>query len=129
MVPGWLIDFSQLMFGLVLGARYERAFFQRHTMFVPFALVNAFFIMAASAVVGIVLAWGFDLSLATMILSTSPGGMPEMTIVAQALQIGVPMVVAFHLFRVIVVSMGTQYIYVMGVWLRDRLKDGASNST
>jgi hypothetical protein len=27
------------------------------------------------------------------------------------LQISVPLVVAFHLFRVVVVNMGTQYIY------------------
>ena len=29
-VPGWMTDFAQLMFGLILGARYERAFFARH---------------------------------------------------------------------------------------------------
>jgi exosortase/archaeosortase len=34
-----------------------------------------------------------------------------MTITAQALHISVPLVVAFHLFRVVVVNMGTQYIY------------------
>jgi hypothetical protein len=39
-----------------------------------------------------------------------------MTITAQALQIGVPLVVAFHLFRVVVVNMGTQYIYTFSAW-------------
>ncbi len=42
-----------------------------------------------------------------------------MTITAQALKIGVPLVVAFHLFRVVVVNMGTQYIYTFSVWARD----------
>ena len=28
-VPHWMTNFAQLMFGLVLGARYERAFFAR----------------------------------------------------------------------------------------------------
>lgn len=46
-----------------------------------------------------------------MIIATAPGGLAEMTITAQALQISVPLVVAFHLFRVVVVNMGTQYIY------------------
>jgi len=43
-VPHWMTDFAQLMFGLVLGARYERAFFARYRLFIPFALLNSFFI-------------------------------------------------------------------------------------
>ena len=48
-VPHWMTDFAQLMFGLILGARYERAFFARHRLFIPFALMNSFFILIASA--------------------------------------------------------------------------------
>ena len=57
-----------------------------------------------------------------MIISTAPGGMAEMAIVAQALQIGVPTVVAFHLFRVVIVSLGTQHIYVSAVTLLKFIK-------
>jgi len=127
-VPSWLIDFAQLMFGLVLGSRYERAFFARHRMFIPFALFNSVFILVASALVGLGIAWGFDLPIASMIIATAPGGMGEMTIVAQALQIGVPLVVAFHLFRVVVVNMATQHIYTLAMWARGRLKKGGSSA-
>jgi hypothetical protein len=72
------------------------------------------------------LAWLFDLSLATMLIATAPGGMAEMTIVAQALHIGVPLVVAFHLFRVVVVNMGTQYIYALAQWARGRMRRAAA---
>ncbi len=120
-VPRGFTDFAQLMFGLVLGARYERAFFMRYKLFIPFALLNSFFILVASVIAGTLLAWLFDLPVATMLLATSPGGLAEMTITAQALKIGVPLVVAFHLFRVIVVNMGTQYIYTFSVWARDAL--------
>jgi membrane AbrB-like protein len=116
-VPRWMTDFAQLMFGLVLGARYERAFFVRYKLFIPFALLNSFFILVASIAAGVALAWAFDLPVATMIIATSPGGLAEMTITAQALQISVPLVVAFHLFRVVMVNMGTQYIYSLGVRL------------
>jgi membrane AbrB-like protein len=116
-VPHWMTDFAQLMFGLVLGARYERAFFARHRLFVPFALLNSFFIVIASVAVAAALAWAFDLPIATMIIATAPGGLAEMTITAQALQIGVPLVVAFHLFRVVMVNMGTQYVYSCAAWL------------
>ena len=110
-VPHWMTDFAQLMFGLVLGARYERAFFVRYRLFIPFALLNSLFIVIASVAAAALLAWGFNLPIATMILATAPGGLAEMTITAQVLQISVPLVVAFHLFRVVMVNMGTQYIY------------------
>jgi len=116
-VPRWMTDFAQLMFGLVLGARCERAFFAHYKLFIPFALLNSFFILLASVLAGILLAWAFNLPMATMILATSPGGLAEMTITAQALHISVPLVVAFHLFRVVVVNMGTQYIYAWMSWL------------
>lgn len=116
-VPDWMTDLAQLMFGLVLGARYERAFFLRYKLFVPFALANSFFILVASALVAIALSWAFGLSIATMLIATAPGGMAEMTITAQALQVGVPLVIAFHLFRVVVVNMGTQYLYAVVQWL------------
>lgn len=117
-VPHGLIDFAQLMFGLVLGARYERAFFLRYRLFIPFALLNSCFILVASVAAGALLAWIFGLPVATMILATAPGGLAEMTITAQALHISVPLVVAFHLFRVVVVNVGTQYIFpLMAPWL------------
>jgi uncharacterized protein len=119
-VPPWMTDFAQLMFGLVLGARYEGAFFTHYKLFIPFALLNSFFILIASVLAGAALAWAFSLPVATMILATSPGGLAEMTITAQALHIGVPLVVAFHLFRVVVVNMGTQYIYVWTSGLLNR---------
>jgi len=119
-VPHWLTDFAQLMFGLVLGARYERAFFIRYKLFIPFALLNSCFILVTSALAGAALAWLFDLPVATMILATAPGGLAEMTITAQALKISVPLVVAFHLFRVIVVNMGTQYFYTLTARLFER---------
>lgn len=126
-VPHWMTGFAQLMFGLVLGERYERAFFARHRLFIPFALVNAVFIMTASAGVGVALFWAFGLPLSTMIISTAPGGMAEMTIVAQALRIGVPTVIAFHLFRVIIVNMATQHIFALSQWLIGRLNRAHAN--
>ena len=116
-VPHWMTDFAQLMFGLVLGARYERAFFARHKLFIPFALLNSFLILITSVAVAVALAWAFELPIATMIIATAPGGLSEMTITAQALKIGVPLVVAFHIFRVVMVNMGTQYVYICAAWV------------
>jgi len=83
-------------------------------------LLNSFFILIASVAVGVALAWFFGLPIATMIMATSPGGLAEMTITAQALHISVPLVVAFHLFRVVVVNMGTPYVFACAEWMLSR---------
>lgn len=127
-VPHWMTDVAQLMFGLILGARYERSFFSRYKLFIPFALLNSFFILFASVAVAAALAWAFHLPIATMIISTAPGGLAEMTITAQALQIGVPLVVAFHLFRVVMVNVGTQYIYSCTLHVLRRARTTAADT-
>jgi len=91
-------------------------------MFIPFALINSLFILIASAAAGAALAWMFGLPIATMLMATSPGGLAEMTITAQALHISVPLVVAFHLFRVVVVNVGTQHLFVGAAWALNRTR-------
>jgi hypothetical protein len=115
-----MTDIAQLLFGLVLGARYERAFFIRYKLFIPFAFINSFFILVTSALLAVALSWLFGLPIATMLISTAPGGLAEMTITAQALKVGVPLVVAFHLFRVLMINLVTPYLFGLGVRLRRR---------
>jgi membrane AbrB-like protein len=121
-IPYWVVDGAQLVFGIILGTRYERAFFARHRMFIPFALVNGLFIIGLSVCAGVVIALAFGMDPATLVIATSPGGMPEMTIVAQALGISVPLVISFHIFRVFVIALATQYVYALGIWVLARVR-------
>jgi uncharacterized membrane protein AbrB (regulator of aidB expression) len=73
------------------------------------------------------LAWSFGLPISTMLISTAPGGLAEMTILAQALGISVPLVVAFHIFRVLIINMGTPHIFQAGLWIAARLRKPASD--
>ncbi|MDH3239100.1 MAG: AbrB family transcriptional regulator, partial [Alphaproteobacteria bacterium] len=97
----------------------------RYKLFIPFALLNSFFILLMSALVAVILAWASGLHISTMLISAAPGGLAEMTILGQALGISVPMVVAFHLFRVIVINLGTPYIFLAGQWVITRLRAAA----
>lgn len=119
-IPSWLIDLAQLAFGLTLGARFEREFFLRHKLFIPFAILNTVIVITASAALGFVIAWISGMPLATVLTGTAPGGFAEMTITAEVLKLGVPLVVAFHLLRVVLVNVGTQYIYQGAEWARAR---------
>jgi len=49
------------------------------------------------------LSWVTGLHPATMILGTSPGGIAEMSITAKVLQLGVPIVTAFQVCRLVAV--------------------------
>ena len=55
-----------------------------------------------SAAFGWGMAWVFGLSPGTLILGNAPGGFAEMCVTANVLQLGVPLVTAFHLTRLVV---------------------------
>jgi len=101
-LPGWLTNLAQLVLGCSLGAKFEHDFFHSAPRFL--------LAVAASTVVSVLLLAGFGWALgwvtgihpATSILATAPGGIAEMSITAKLLQLGVPIVTAFHVSRVVV---------------------------
>jgi uncharacterized membrane protein AbrB (regulator of aidB expression) len=58
-----------------------------------------------------VLVWLTGLPLPTMMLSTSPGGIAEMAITAKVLQLGVAVVSAFQVCRLVAILLLVQPIY------------------
>jgi uncharacterized membrane protein AbrB (regulator of aidB expression) len=52
-----------------------------------------------------------ELHPATLVLGTAPGGIAEMCITAKVLQLGVPLVTAFHVARVVVILLTTVPLY------------------
>ena len=57
------------------------------------------------AVLALPIALGFGLPVAAAVLGLAPGGMPEMAITAKALDLAVPLVLGFHLTRVILCNL------------------------
>jgi len=64
-----------------------------------------------AALCGVALAWASGLSVPSLILATAPGGIAEMCLTARALQLGVPLVTAAHVTRVIVLVTTTGAIF------------------
>jgi len=71
--------------------------------------------LAGSAALAALIGWGVEIPLATLVLATAPGGIAEMCLTAQALQLGVPVVTAFHATRVV-----TLLLLVQSGWTRSR---------
>lgn len=104
-LPRELLILAQLLIGVALGAR-----FRRHALFgLPrVALAGLATIVLAATVLGaaaVALALLTDLPLPTLILATSPGGMPEMVVTAGALDLDPLLVTAFQIVRVILVNL------------------------
>jgi len=71
--------------------------------------------LASSAALAALIGWAAQIPLATIVLATAPGGIAEMCLTAQALQLGVPVVTAFHATRVVALL-----LVVQGGWVRSR---------
>ena len=57
------------------------------------------------------LAWATGLPWVTLLLGTSPGGITEMAITAKVLQLGVPVVTAFQVCRLVAVLVLVEPLY------------------
>jgi uncharacterized protein len=101
-IPVWLSNAAQVLLGCALGSGFERESLRTAPKFIAMVCVSVVLVVLASAL----FAWGAALvatvPIATMVLATVPGGMAEMCITAKVLQLGVPLVTAAHVTRVII---------------------------
>ena len=110
-LPQWMTNAAQLVIGISLGVRFTRQFIH----LAPRWLAS----VALATVAMIVLCAGFAWLLAvatqqhwtTVMLGTSPGGIAEMAITAKVLQLGVPLVTAFHVTRLAAVLLLVEPMY------------------
>ena len=110
-LPRPLINVGQLLLGIAIGSRFAPDFFRVAPRYLA--------VVAVSAVVGIgfalALAWILSLlsglRVATLLLAVAPGGVAEMALTAKVLQLGVPVVTAFQVLRVVslLLTVGTMY--------------------
>jgi hypothetical protein len=110
-MPQWASNTGQFLLGCALGSRFQRDFLQGAHRFVSAVVISVVLAMALSAVFGVGLAYASGLHPATLVLGTAPGGIAEMCITAKVLQLGVPLVTAFHVARVVVILLTTVPVF------------------
>jgi len=117
-VPTWLSNAAQLLIGCSLGSGFERDSLRTSPRFMGMVCASVLLAMLASALC----AWGLALlgsvSIPTMVLATAPGGMAEMCVTAKVLQLGVPLVTAAHVTRVIILVTTTAPTFRLAKRLR-----------
>jgi hypothetical protein len=102
-LPVPLTNAAQLVIGVSLGVRFTPDFMHTAPRWLGSVALATFVMMLVCAAFGLGLAWLSGLHPATLILGTSPGGIAEMAITAKVLQLGVPIVTAFQVCRLVAV--------------------------
>ena len=110
-IPQPLVNAAQLVIGVSLGVRFTRDFVHLAPRWLGSVAVASLAMLLLCAGFAWMLAKMAGLHWATMLLATSPGGIAEMAITAKVLQLGVPLVTAFHVTRLAAVLLLAEPLY------------------
>ena len=102
-MSGVLTNCGQVLLGCALGTRFSREFLRGAPRFVAVVLLCIFLMMLLSALMAWALASASGIYAPSMILAAAPGGIAEMSITARTLQLGVALVTAAHVTRVLII--------------------------
>jgi membrane AbrB-like protein len=112
-LPAWLSNMGQLLIGSALASRFQPDFLSRAPRFVLAVTLTVLLAMALAAFFALLLAWAMPAHPATTVLAMAPGGIAEMSITAKVLQLGVPVVTAFHVTRMVLLVSTTGLLFRM----------------
>lgn len=110
-LPQWVSWMGQLFIGWTMGDKYRPGFFRTAPRLLGVTSLMTLFFIVLSCLVGWGLAVAFHLPIETLILGFAPGGIAEMTITAKVLGLGVPLVTALQVSRMLCVVFSTGPIY------------------
>ena len=110
-LPSWLSPTAQMLIGLTLGTRFTPDFLHTAPRWLAAVAIGTLSMMALSALASWAVATATGLNPFAVVLGNSPGGIAEMCLTAKALQLGVPLVTAFHVVRYVIVLLTTGPIY------------------
>lgn len=110
-LPTALSAFGQLLLGVALGSRFEPDFARRAPRFMAGVALTVAVSLLLCAAFAWLLAYEFAVAPASLLLAAAPGGIAEMCITAQALALGVPLITAYHVFRLVVVLTCTEPLW------------------
>jgi membrane AbrB-like protein len=116
-MPQPVTNAAQLVIGVSLGVRFRAEFVHTAPRWLGAVAVGTVGMLLLCAGFGVLLAWATGLHPATLVLGTSPGGIAEMAITAKVLQLGVPVVTAFQVCRLVAVLVLVEPLHRWG-WMR-----------
>lgn len=102
-LPDGASELGQWLIGSALGCHFDRAFFRRTPSFIARTLLATALGMAFAALAAELLGWLDGLDHRSLMLGMMPGGIAELSLTAEALQLSVPLVTALQVLRLLLV--------------------------
>jgi membrane AbrB-like protein len=113
-LPEPMILLGQLFIGISLGTRFTPGFIRSAPRFLGSVIICSLLALSLAACFGLLLSHWAGIHPGTAILATSPGGIAEMSLTARTLHLGVPIVAAFHVARMVVLVLAIGPVYRLG---------------
>jgi membrane AbrB-like protein len=110
-LPSHFTNAAQLLLACSLGSRFQQSFLREAPRYVASVIATILLMLALCTLLAAGLAWGFGITVPTMLLSASPGGIAEMSITAKVLRAGVAFVTAAHVTRFVIVVLLTDPLF------------------
>lgn len=104
-VPREFLTAAQVLIGVSIGQQFERRALAQTPRVILGSALTTVVMMSASVLLAAGIAAATGISIWSMIASTAPGGLAEMSVTAQALGLGVPLVTGYHVIRVFLITL------------------------
>jgi len=102
-LPGWAGALGQWLIGCSLACHFDRPFFRSAPTFLLRILLFTLLAMLVAAALGGALGWMTTLDKVSLMLGMMPGGITELCLTAEALQLSVALVTAVQVLRLFLV--------------------------
>lgn len=109
--PEWFIALGQFCIGWSLGSKFPFSFLKNSKKFIGLTILFNLLALALSIVFALLLIRLSHADAQILILGLAPGGIAEISLMAKALGLAVPIVVAFQLSRLVFVIITTRFFY------------------
>jgi len=102
-LPAGASQVGQLMIGSALGCFFNRAFFRYAPSFLARTLITTLVMVLVAFIGAVLVGWASGLDIQSLTLGMMPGGIAEMSLTAETLQLAVPLVTAMQVVRLFLV--------------------------
>ena len=106
-MPREILGIAQILIGIALGERFDRSAMRSAPRVIVGSAAATVVMMAASVLLALLIADRTGMPGAALIAAAAPGGLAEMSLTAAVLNLGVPLVTAYHIVRIVLITLFT----------------------